>query len=136
MDMQMPFTPVSPPNFSRAMGAPYSVATLTMSGPLLHISGQPPRGDDGETVGIGDIEKQTHQVMRRIKTIVETQNASMKDVCRLLIFITDRSHLAKMMEVRKLYFSEPYPAATAVIASLVNPEWLIEVEATVALPPH
>jgi enamine deaminase RidA (YjgF/YER057c/UK114 family) len=128
----MPFVEVRPPNLWRPQ-APTSVATRTMSGPLLHIAGQVPRGDKGETVGIGDIELQTHQVMRRIKAIVEDQGGSMSDICRLLIFITHSALLPKMMEVRRQYFTEPYPASTAVIATLANPEWLIEVEATAAL---
>ena len=57
------------------------------------------------------------------------------DICRLLIFITHPSHLQKMMEVRREYFNEPYPASTVVICSLANPEWLLEAEATAALAP-
>ena len=40
-----------------------------------------------------------------------------------------------MMEVRREYFNEPYPASTVVICSLANPEWLLEAEATAALAP-
>jgi enamine deaminase RidA (YjgF/YER057c/UK114 family) len=39
------------------------------------------------------------------------------------------------MEVRRRYFREPFPAATAVVVSgLANPEWLVEIEATAVLP--
>jgi len=39
------------------------------------------------------------------------------------------------MEVRRRYFREPFPATTAVVvAGLANPEWMVEIEATVALP--
>jgi len=38
------------------------------------------------------------------------------------------------MEVRRRYFREPFPATTASSRWLGQPEWMIEVEATVALP--
>ena len=49
--------------------------------------------------------------------------------------LTSRDHLPTVMEVRRRYFKEPYPATTAgVVAGLANPEWLIEIEATAVLP--
>ncbi len=130
----MPFSEVVVPEIFRQPGTPSSVATRSESGPLLHIAGQTPRDESGKTVGIGDITAQTHQVMRRLKWIVEAEGGSLSDICRLMIYITHPQHLAKTMEVRKQYFSEPYPATTAVITQLANPEWLIEVDGTAALP--
>lgn len=57
----------------------------------------------------------------------------MADICRLMIFIVDPSDLPAVMEARQEFFSAPYPASTVVVARLLNPDWLIEVEATAAL---
>ena len=130
----MPFVEIRPQSIYKAPGAPSSVATRTACGTLIHIAGQTPRDQNGDTVGLGDIGLQTHQVMLRLKAIVEDQGGTLADICRMLIFITDPAHLAEMMAVRREYFQEPYPASTAVIAGLANPEWLIEIEATAALP--
>lgn len=113
--------------------APVSQGTLTRSA-LLHISGQVAQGPDGKTVGVGDIVKQTERTLENLKAIVEQAGGSMKDVCRIVIYLLKREDLAKVIEVRRRNFSEPYPAVSAIIvAGLANPEWLIEIEATAAI---
>jgi 2-iminobutanoate/2-iminopropanoate deaminase len=129
----MPFTEVRSSKIF-ASPAPFSMATLTQSGKLLHISGQVSQDISGKTVGVGDIEKQTAQVIDNIVLLLNEQNASLTDVCKVTIFLTSRDHLAKVMEVRRRYFKAPYPATSAVIvAGLANAEWMIEIEATAAL---
>lgn len=114
--------------------APISMATLTHSQKLLHISGQVAQDATGKTVGPGDIERQTAQVLENIKTLVEEQGATLSDVCKITIFLTSREHLKTVMDVRRQYFKAPYPATSAVIvAGLANPEWMIEIEAMAAL---
>jgi 2-iminobutanoate/2-iminopropanoate deaminase len=114
--------------------APYSLATRTSSSNLLHISGQVPHGASGNLVGKGDVAKQTEQVIENIKALVQEQGGSLADVCRVGIFLTSRGDLPAVMDVRRKYFSKPYPATTALIVSgLANPDWLIEIEATADL---
>lgn len=129
----MPFTEVRSSKMF-ASPAPYSLATLTQSSKLLHISGQVSQDPSGKTVGAGDIEKQTIQVIENIITLLKEQNGALTDVCKITIFLTSRDHLATVMDVRKRYFKAPYPATSAVIvAGLANAEWMIEIEATAAL---
>lgn len=113
--------------------APMSQATLTPAGRTLHISGQSPQAEDGSTVAVGDITGQTEKALGNIKALVEEAGGSLDDVCRLVIYIVDRSDLPAVMEVRKRMLSEPYPATTAIIAGLGNREWLVEIEATAVL---
>lgn len=130
----MPFREVRSEKIFRSP-APFSMATRTNTPSLLHISGQVPQDIKGKTVGPGDIEKQTVQVLENIKTLVEEQGGALSDICRVGIFLTSRDHLATVMDVRRRYFAAPYPATTAVIVSgLANAEWMIEIEATAALP--
>ncbi len=114
--------------------APLSMATITESPRLLHISGQVSQDINGNTVGPGDIEKQTSQVIEHINTLVNEQGGTLADICKITIFLTSRDHLPTVMEVRRRYFKQPYPATSAVIvAGLANAEWMIEIEALAAL---
>lgn len=115
--------------------APFSLATRTTGSKLLHISGQVAQGLDGQTVGKGDIGKQTVQVLENVKALVEEAGGTLADVARIVVYLTSRDHLPTVMEVRRRYFKEPYPATTAVVvAGLANPEWMVEIEATAVLP--
>jgi enamine deaminase RidA (YjgF/YER057c/UK114 family) len=62
--------------------APFSLATRTTGGTLLHVSGQVAQGLDGDTVGRGDIERQTIQVLENIKALVEAAGGGGAHRCR------------------------------------------------------
>ncbi len=131
----MPITEIRPDSVFKAPAAPFSQGTLHAGNRVLQISGQVPVDARGNAVGKGDIEAQTEQVIANIRAIVEAAGGTLADVSRLLIFLTDRSQLAKVMEVRKRHFTSPYPCATAVVVSgLANPDWDVEIEATASLP--
>ncbi len=101
----------------------------------MHISGQVARGADGHTVGQGDIERQTTQVLENIKALVEAAGGTLAHVARIVVYLTSRNHLPTVLNVRRRYFQEPYPASTAVVVvGLADPEWLVEIEATAVLP--
>ena len=129
----MPFTEVRSPKIAQSP-APISMATRTHTAKLLHISGQVSQDASGATVGINDIEKQTQQVIENIKALVECEGGALSDLCKITIFLTSREHLKTVMDVRRQYFTAPYPATSAVIvAGLANPDWMIEIEALSAL---
>jgi enamine deaminase RidA (YjgF/YER057c/UK114 family) len=115
--------------------APFSLATRTTGSRLLHISGQVAQGPDGQTVGKGEIENQTVQVLENMKALVEQAGGTLADVARIVVYLTSRDHLPTVMEVRRRYFRQPYPATTAVVvAGLANAEWMVEIEGTAVLP--
>ena len=104
-------------------------------GDLLFVSGQVAQGDGGEPMGINDCEAQTRQIMSRIRAIVETAGASMKDVVKITTFLTDIANYPGFSKVRSETFPDSPPASsTVVVAGLVRPEFLVEVEAVVHLP--
>jgi 2-iminobutanoate/2-iminopropanoate deaminase len=77
---------------------------------------------------------QADRVIANIKALVEAEGGTLNDVCRMVIYVTDRAYLPKIMEARKRYFSPPYPANTAVVVSgLADPDWLVEIEATACI---
>ena len=69
-------------------------------GDLLFVSGQVAQGDGGEPMGINDCEAQTRQIMSRIRAIVETAGASMKDVVKITTFLTDIANYPGFSKVR------------------------------------
>lgn len=129
----MPYTALKSPNvFDRV--APKSQATLTQGGPMVHISGQTPTALDGSTVAVGDVKLQTEQVFENIRNIVETAGGSLSDVCRIVIYVIDRTDLPIIMEVRERLLPKPYPATTSVVvAGLGLRDWLVEIDATAVL---
>ena len=115
--------------------APTSAATVTSGTRLLHISGQVAMDEQGKLVGRGDIRDQTTQALRNFEVLVREAGGEMGDVCRITVYLLRREDLPTVMEVRREFFKDPYPATTAVVVSgLANPDWLVEIEGTAVLP--
>jgi enamine deaminase RidA (YjgF/YER057c/UK114 family) len=58
-------------------------------------------------------------------------------VVKVTIFVRDMAVIDRVIELRRQYFTEPYPADTiAQVQSLARPEWLLEIEATAVVPPR
>ncbi|MFC7396368.1 RidA family protein [Chelatococcus sp. GCM10030263] len=130
----MAFKEIRPQGVFKSPTAPFSLATRSEGGVLLHISGQVPQDAAGANVGLGDVRAQAEQVIQNIKAIVEAEGGSLADVCRLTIYLTAREYLPTVMEVRSKHFKDPFPAATAVVVSgLANVDWLVEIEAAAVL---
>ena len=109
----------------------FSAGVKVPAGHMVFVSGQVGRNAQGETVGVGDIRAQTRQTMENIKTVLEAGGATMEDVVKVTVFVTNvKEHLSAIHEVRAEFFKSDYPASTLVeIKSLVSPELLIEIEA-------
>ena len=126
----MSHTTVRRPNVFQS-DAPFSQATLTSDGRWVQISGQVAIDAQGRNVAVGDVGGQAMQALENLKSLVEAAGGTMADICRMAVYVMDRSSLGPVMEARKRYFVTPYPANTAVIvAGLAHPEWLVEIEAT------
>jgi enamine deaminase RidA (YjgF/YER057c/UK114 family) len=107
---------------------------VTVSGQLLIVSGQVAFDKDRKIVGNGDFEAQAAQAFENVRCILAAAGARFENVVRLGAFLTDRKYLPVFREVRARYFSGSMPASTAVIAGLILPELLVEIEATAQLP--
>ena len=101
----------------------------------LYISGATASGENGEIVCTGDICEQTDYILDRMGEILEAADCSYDDVVKTTDFITTTDGYQGTGAVRKKYFKEPYPAATGVIvADLLRPGALIEIEAIAKIP--
>ncbi len=111
----------TPPN------RPYSQAVT--AGPIIAVSGQTPIGLDGATVGVGDAAEQTTCVLDRIEQLLHDAGATMSDVVKVTIYLSDFEHFAAVNQVYGERFAEPRPARTTVACSLVKPDYLVEIDA-------
>ena len=100
------------------------------AGNMVFVSGQVGRNAQGE-VAKGDIRAQTRQALENIKAVLEAAGATMDDIVKVTVFVTDvAEQYAPIHEVRAEFFKKDYPASTLVeIKALAGPDLLIEIEA-------
>ncbi len=99
------------------------------------MAGQTPRDVEGNIVCKGDPAGQTRQVLENMKKVIDAAGGRMEDVAKTTVYITDFANREAVGRVRKEYFDGDSPANTlVVISSLADPEFLVEIEAIVALP--
>lgn len=99
-------------------------------GSHVAITGTAAVGADGKVVGIGDAAAQTRRCLEIIEKALGDAGASLADVVRTRIFVTDISQWEAVGRVHGEVFGEIYPATTLVeVSALVDPEMLVEIEA-------
>lgn len=113
--------------------APYLLSQGIRFGDLLFISGQAGAGDNGKIVE-GGFRAQGEQAFANLRRALEAGGSSLKDVIKVTIFVTDMGQFAEVVELRRKFFSEPYPADTiAEVRALYDPAAMIEIEAIAAV---
>lgn len=86
--------------------------------------------DENRKVVEGGFEAQTIKTFENIKLTLEAAGASLKDVVKMTVFVTDINNIIKFREIRTRYFSPPMPASTGVeVSRLILPELIVEIEA-------
>ncbi len=98
-------------------------------GSHISIGGTAPIGNDGNTVGIGDISKQTKHCIEIIKKALEEAGSGLKDVIRTRMMLTNIKDWKEAAKVRASYFKDIKPVDTIVeVSGFINKEWLVEIE--------
>jgi 2-iminobutanoate/2-iminopropanoate deaminase len=95
-----------------ALALPFSLAVR--GGGVLFFSGQVATDlETGELIE-GDIGQQTDQVLRNLTAALAVAGKDLADVIRIGVYLTDMSQFGAMNDVYVRYFTEPYPARTAI----------------------
>ena len=124
---------IQPVSVHSTTGVGYS--HVAKAGDTVYIAGQIALDVDGNLVGKGDIEAQTHQVYANLQAIIEELGGSLEDIVKLTTYLTDRSHLEAFRRVRNRFFRVPSPPNTLLFVSgLAHPDYLVEIEAVAFLP--
>lgn len=115
---------------------PYLLSQAIKFGNLLFVSGQAGAGDDGKIVA-GGFRAQGEQAFANLRRALEAGASSLEDVIKVTIFVTDMGNFNEVVELRRQFFTAPYPADTiAEIKALYDPAAMIEIEAIAAVRPH
>ena len=109
---------------------PYALSQGFRVGDLVIVSGQAALDEQGALVGVGNFDVQAEQTFRNLARVLEAGGSSLDRVVKVTIFLTDMANFRKIVELRRRWFSPPYPADTIVeVSSLALPELELEIEA-------
>jgi 2-iminobutanoate/2-iminopropanoate deaminase len=113
---------------TKAPGAigPYSQAVV--AGNWVYTSGQ--LGLDPETGSLAEgVQEQARQALSNVRAILEEAGASLDHVVKTTVFLKDMNDFAAVNEVYSSFFTEPYPARSAVEVARLPKDGLVEIEA-------
>jgi enamine deaminase RidA (YjgF/YER057c/UK114 family) len=100
-------------------------------GNIIEVAGTTAVDESGNIIGADSPYEQTKFILAKIAKALQKTGATMKDVVRTRMFVTDISHWEDIGKAHGEYFSEIKPAATMVeVKSLIHSSLLVEIEVT------
>ncbi|MDX1737622.1 MAG: RidA family protein [Alphaproteobacteria bacterium] len=102
---------------------------LVVDGEMIYVSGT--TGTDYSNMTLSDdVAEQTHQTFRNIASALAQVDSSLDDVLRVQYTITDKAYFEQVAPIWGEYFKVARPAATCVVAGLIDDRMKIEIEVT------
>src|SRR5215208_4573134 len=107
-----------------------------VAGTTVYLRGQ--IGQDLETresVGIGDVTAQTERAMANIAMLLEESGSALEDIVKIVVYLTDVRYRDPVYQVVGRWLKGVFPVSTGIVVSaLARPEWVVEIDATAAIP--
>ena len=111
--------------------APEAIGTYSQAvaaGDTIYLSGQ--IGLDPKTMEMTEgFEAQAHRVFANLRAVAAASGGTLDDVVKLTVFLSDLTNFIKLNEIMSQYFTNPYPARSAVGVSQLPRGALVEIEA-------
>ncbi|MEM6611523.1 MAG: RidA family protein [Cyanobacteria bacterium P01_C01_bin.72] len=96
----------------------------------VHVSGTTATNEQGKIVGLGDPYTQTKQIIKNIEAILNSAGASLEDVVRTRIYVTNIDRWKIVGKAHHEFFGDIRPASSLIeVRRLIAPEILVEIEA-------
>lgn len=95
-----------------APDAPFLSQAIISNG-TVYVSGQIHATADGSIVE-GTVKEKMHQIMQNIVEILRAANATINDVVKVVVYVTDMAQMLELNETYTSYFTEPFPVREAV----------------------
>ena len=103
-------------------------------GNVIEVTGTTSVGKDGEILAKGDAYRQTKIILDKIETALHALGATLQDVARTRMYVTDISRWEEVGRAHGEYFKTILPATSMVeVKGLIDPDMLVEIEATAYL---
>jgi enamine deaminase RidA (YjgF/YER057c/UK114 family) len=103
-------------------------------GNVIEVTGTVAVDDNNEVVGKEDPYEQTRFIIKKIESVLHRAGASLNDVVRTRMFVTDISKWEEYGRAHGEYFKDIKPCTSMIeVSALIDPAFLIEIEASAVL---
>ncbi len=111
--------------------APHILSQSIIANGSIYVSGQIHSKPDG-TIVEGSVKEKVEQIMQNVAAILKAADASLDDIVKVVIYVTDMAQMPELKEVYPTYFKEPYPVREAVCVKAIPLGATIEISVVAA----